>query len=108
MLTARATLRRDLVRVLYNHVLVKKKIFRFTNIPFMTKTLRKSIMHRSKSKNIYNKSGRMIIGQIIKNEMNFCVNPLGKTKKDFFQKLDIRDLKENSGKQSSSILLTND
>ena len=50
----------------------------------------------------------MIIGQIIKNEMNFCVNPLGKTKKDFFQKLDIRDLKGNSGKQSSSILLTND
>ena len=42
-------------RVLHNHAPKKKKILWFNNSPFMTKTLRKAIMHRSKLKNIYNK-----------------------------------------------------
>ena len=32
-----------------------KKVLKFTNSPFMSKTLGKAIMHRSKLKNIYNK-----------------------------------------------------
>ena len=39
-------------RVLHNHAPIKKKILRFNNTPFMTKTLRKAIMLRSKLKNI--------------------------------------------------------
>ena len=42
-------------RVLHDHAPIKKKILRFNNSPFMAKTLRKAIMHRSKLKNIYNK-----------------------------------------------------
>ena len=42
-------------QVLDNHGPIKKKILRFNNNSFMTKTLRKAIMHRSKFKNIYNK-----------------------------------------------------
>ena len=34
-------------RVLHNHDPVKKKMLRFNNSPFMTKALRKAIMHRS-------------------------------------------------------------
>ena len=34
----------------------KKKILRFNDNPFMTKSLRKAIMHRSKVKNIYNQT----------------------------------------------------
>ena len=41
--------------VLHNHAPIKKKILRFNNSPFMTITLRKAIMHRSKLKNIYGK-----------------------------------------------------
>ena len=37
----------------------------------------------------------MIIGQIIKKQRNFCVNLLLKTKKDYFQNLNIRDLSDN-------------
>ena len=33
---------------LHKHAPIKKKILRFNNNPFMTKALRKAIMHRSK------------------------------------------------------------
>ena len=36
--------------------LSKKKILRFNDNPFMTKALRKAIMHRSKLKNIFHKT----------------------------------------------------
>ena len=41
------------IQVLNNHAPAKKKILRFNNCPFMTKTLRKAVMHRSRLKNIY-------------------------------------------------------
>ena len=41
--------------VLDKHAPIKKKIHRFNNNPFFFKALRKSIMHRSKLKSIYNK-----------------------------------------------------
>ena len=43
------------ITILHKHVLTKKNIFRFNNSPFMSKALRKAIMHRSELKNIYNK-----------------------------------------------------
>ena len=43
------------LQVLNVHASVKKKIQRFNNNPFMTKQLRKAIMHRSRLKNIFNK-----------------------------------------------------
>ena len=42
-------------RVLHNHPPIKKNILRFNNSSFMTKALRKAIMHRFKLKNIYSK-----------------------------------------------------
>ena len=41
--------------VLHKHAPIQKKILRFNNSPFMSKTLRKAIMHKSKLKNVYNK-----------------------------------------------------
>ena len=45
-----------LLHVLNAHAPVKKKIQRFNNNLFMTKQLRKSILHRSRLKNIFNKN----------------------------------------------------
>ena len=45
--------------VLHKHAPIKKKILRFNNSPFMSKALRKAIMHRPKLKNVYNKKGQM-------------------------------------------------
>ena len=41
------------IQVLNYHAPAKKEIVRFNNSPFMTKTLRKAIMHISRLKNIY-------------------------------------------------------
>ena len=41
------------IEVLNNQAPAKKKNVRFNNKPFMIKTLRKAIMHRSRLKNIY-------------------------------------------------------
>ena len=78
--------------ILQNHAPIKKRILRFNNSPFMTKTLRKPIMHRSKFKNIYNKKRTDDNWINYKKQMNFCVNLLRKTKKDYFQNLNILDL----------------
>ena len=83
------------IRVLHNHVLIKKKILRFNNSPFMTKTLRKAIMYRSKLKNIYNKKRTDDNWADYKKQRNFCVNLLLKTKKDYFQNLNLQDFSDN-------------
>ena len=72
------------IRVLHNHATIKKKILRFNNIPFMTKTLRKAIIHRSKFKNIYNKKRANDNWANYEKQRFSCVNLLRKTKKDYF------------------------
>ena len=58
----------------------------------MTKALRKAIMHRSKLKNIFHKTRAKEDWNNYKKQRNFCVNLLRNTKKDYFQKLNIKDL----------------
>ena len=41
--------------ILHKHAPIEKKNPRFNNSPFMSKTLRKEFMHRTKLKNIYNR-----------------------------------------------------
>ena len=61
----------------------------------MTKTLKKATMHGSKFKNIYNKKRINDNWTNYKKQRNFCVNLLRKTKADYFQNLNIRDLSDN-------------
>ena len=61
----------------------------------MTKALRKAIMHRSKLKNIFHKTRAKEDWNNYKKQRNFCVNLLRNTKKDYFQKLNIKDLTDN-------------
>ena len=75
--------------------LSKKYILRFNNNPFMKKSLRKALMYRSKLKNIYSKTRANEDWDNYKKQRNFCVNILRNTKKDFFQKLNIKDLTDN-------------
>ena len=82
-------------RVLHNHVPIKKKILGFNDSLFLTKILRKAIMHRSKFKNIYNKKRTNDNWANYVKQRNFCVNLLRKTKKDYFHNLSIRDLSDN-------------
>ena len=77
----------------------RKKIVRLNNSPFMTKTLRKAIMHRSKLIYIYiyiyickrnNKNW-----ENYKKQRNVGVDPIRKTKTECFKNLSIKDLSDN-------------
>ena len=59
----------------------RRKILRFSNSPFMTKTLRKAILHRSKLKNrcIWKQNNKN--WENYKKHRNFCVDPLRNTRK---------------------------
>ena len=83
------------LEILHKHAPIKKKILRFNDNPFMTKALRKAIMHRSKLKNIFHKTRAKEDWNNYKKQRNFCVNLLRNTKKDYFQKLNIKDLTDN-------------
>ena len=63
----------------------KEKIVRFNNSPFMTKTLRKAIMHRSRLKNIYIPKRNDKNWENYKKQINFCVELLRKTKTEYFK-----------------------
>ena len=52
-------------------------------------------MHRSEFKNICNKKRTDDNWASYKKQKNFCVHLLRKTKKDYFQNLNIRDLSDN-------------
>ena len=61
----------------------------------MTKELRKAIMLRSKLKNIFNKNKTHFNWQKYKHQRNFCLNLLRKTKKQYFAKLNVKDVADN-------------
>ena len=61
----------------------------------MSKALRKAIMHRSKLKNIYNKKMDRVNWENYKKQRNFCVTLLRRTKKEYFQNLNVKDLQDN-------------
>ena len=60
---------------------VKVKVLRFTNNVFMTKSLRKAIMLRSRLKNNFNK-GLTKTGTIMRNKVIFVLNYSNKPKKN--------------------------
>ena len=84
------------MEILHKHAPIKKKILRFNGNPFMTKPLRKAIMHWSKFKNIYKKTRAKEDWDNYKKQRNFCVNLLRNTKKDYFQNLNIKDLTDKN------------
>ena len=61
----------------------------------MTKQLRKVIMRRSRLKNIYNKTRSPENWGNYKKQRNFCVDLLRKTKRSYFEQINIKDISEN-------------
>ena len=83
------------IQVRNNHVPANKKIMRFNNSPFMTKTLRKAIMHRSRLKNIYIRKRNDKNWENYKKQRNFCVDLLCQTKTEYFKNLNVKYLSDN-------------
>ena len=60
----------------------------------MTKTLRKTIMVRSRLKSIYNKKQSYDNWDKYKKQRNFCEELLCKTKQDYFNNIDIKNVND--------------
>ena len=60
----------------------------------MTKQLR-NVMRRSRLKNIYNKTRTTENWDNYKKQRNFCVDLLRKTKRSYFEQINIKDISDN-------------
>ena len=74
---------------------LKQKVLRSNNQPFMTKTLRKALMKRSKLKNKFNKERNAKNWSNYKLQRNFCSNLLKESKTRHFNNLNVKDVTEN-------------
>ena len=79
----------------------------------MTKELRKKIMLRLKLKNKFNKERDHINWSNYKRQRNHCLSILRKTKKEYFNSLNIKQVSNqyqisSSGKVSNHFLMTKD
>ena len=74
---------------------LKKKILRGNNSPFMTRTLRKATMTRSRLKNRFHKTRSDENWSLYKTQRNFCMKSLRKTNKDYFSKVNPKLVSDN-------------
>ena len=73
--------------------------------PFMTKHLRKTIIHRSRLKNVSNKNTTPKTSDTYKNsQRNFCVNLLRKTNNQHFENINIKDINDKKLWKTITIL----
>ena len=74
---------------------VKVKVLRFNNNVFMTKSLRKAIMLRSRLKNNFNKQRSDENWDNYKKQRNFCVKLLRQTKEKYFSDINVKSISDN-------------
>ena len=77
---------------LNEHAPLKKKKIRYNHQVFMSKTLRKAIMKRSKLRNTFNKKRSSENWQNYKRQHSTCLNILKSSKKKFFEALKINEI----------------
>ena len=80
---------------LNEHAPLKKKKIRYNHQVFMSKTLRKAIMKRSKLRNTFNKKRSSESWRSYKRQRNICSNILKSTKKTFFETLNANEITDN-------------
>ena len=81
--------------VLNTHAPKKKRYIRGNNKPFMTKTFSKAIMQRTRFRNKFLKNPTDQNKLIYNKQRNFCVSLLRKEKKEYFAKLNEKDITDN-------------
>ena len=83
------------VNVLNKHVPRKKKYARGNQMPFFTKELSKEIMTRSRLRNKYRKNRNEENRAIYVKQINYCASLLQKSKKKYYENLDVTNLMDN-------------
>ena len=81
--------------ILANHLPLKKRYIRSNDCPFITKSLRKEHMKRTKLRNKYLKNRTDASASAYKKQRNKCVSLLKKAKKSYFGNLKSSDICDN-------------
>ena len=89
------TFEEEFLKVLNNHVPLKKKFIRANHAPYMTKNLRKAIMKRSQLENKYISNSTVENRNKYKKHKNFCSKLYKKERKKFYSQLDIKNITDN-------------
>ena len=74
---------------------LRQKLIQNDNQPFVTKTLRKAFMKRSKLRSKFNEEINIENWSEYKRQRNLCSNLLKKSKKRYFNNLNVKDVTEN-------------
>ena len=78
------------LRVLNAHAPLKKKVVRANNMPYMTKTLRRSALEKK-----YYKTKCLEDKHVFKKHQNFCNRLYKKEKRKYFNNLNLKDITDN-------------
>ena len=81
--------------ILEKKVPLKERYVRYNQAKFMNKILQKAIMNLSRLLNRYRKEKTEATRSAYKRQRNFCVKLLRKTKKEFYNKLNLKYITEN-------------
>ena len=83
------------LKVLDKHAPRKQKYIRANNSNYITKALRKEIMHRSRLRNKFLRERTKESKVAYNKQRNICVSLLRKSKRDYFANLDTKIMKDN-------------
>ena len=83
------------LKVLDKHAPRKQKYIRANNSNYITKALRKEIMHRSRLRNKFLRDRTKESKVAYNKQQNICVSLLRKSKRDYFANLDTKIMKGN-------------
>ena len=89
------TFQEIIVSLLNVYAPLKKKYLRANHASFVTKELRKAIMERTRLRNIYLKQRTETTKVAYNQQRNKCVSILKKTKRSYFESLDVKFVKGN-------------
>ena len=81
--------------VLNDHAPRKKKYIRGNNKPFMTKAFSRAVMQRTRLRNKFLKNPSEENKLLSNKQRNFCVSLLRKEKKEYFSKINEKDISDN-------------
>ena len=89
------TFQNTLYDILNKHAPLKKKYVRANNSPFMTKQLRKMIMNRSRSRNLYLKNKTVENWDKHRKLRNECFKLTTKVKTEYYRNINIQSVMDN-------------
>ena len=83
------------LETLNDHAPLKQKTIRANHAPYMTKTLRKAMMHRSQLETKFRKQSTDINSERYRKQKNFCSKLYKKERKKYYSHLDLKQFTDN-------------